>query len=71
MKILAPPRPHDYERRIKSQMLSWAMGKPYHERVCDECCPDFSCCFPELFEKDDAQRWRLYREKYGDDAVTQ
>lgn len=61
---LVPPRPHDYERRMRSQMLSWAMGRPYHEPVADECCPDFSCCIPEMFTEDDAERWRLVRKEY-------
>ena len=68
---LAPPRPHDYDRRSHDQMLHWAMGRPYHERVIDECCPDFSCCYPELLTMDDAERWRQYRERYGDRAVLQ
>jgi len=59
---LAPPRPHDYEQRIMTQTLSWAMGKPYHEGVCDECCPDFSCCISEMFTEDKDERWRIYRE---------
>lgn len=62
--------PHDYEERIRSQTLSWAMGKPYHDRVTDECCPDFSCCYPDLFTADDAERWRHYREKHGSTDTT-
>lgn len=63
---LVPPRPHDYHERAKSQMLSWAMGRPYHEPRNDECCPDFSCCVPELYIDDEAERWRRYREQYAD-----
>lgn len=61
---LAPKPPHDYQRRVRAQTLAWAMGKPYHEPVTDECCPDFSCCIPELFTEDEAARWRLVREEY-------
>lgn len=71
MRDLTPPKPHDYDRRAHDQMLAWAIGKPYHERVNGECCPDFSCCHPEMFETDDAERWRRYRERYGDRAVRQ
>jgi len=57
-----PDLPHDYEKRVMSQTLSWAIGKPYHDTVTDECCPDFSCCVPSLFTRDDSRRWRVYRE---------
>lgn len=54
-----------YQERIRSQDLSWAMGKPYHNNIDDECCQDFSCCHPELFEDDDAKRWAYYHDKHG------
>lgn len=60
--------PHDYKKRADAQLLSWAMGKPYHEPATDECCPDFSCCIPELFEMDEAKRWRHYRDEMGRDV---
>ena len=34
----------------------WARGFPRHNLIDDECCPDFSCCYPDLFEEDDAKR---------------
>ncbi len=54
-----------YADRAKSQFLSWAMGRPYHNEIDDECCPDFSCCYPDLLEKDEAARWRWYCKRYG------
>jgi hypothetical protein len=54
-----------YDDRVKAQMLSWAMGKPYHEPINDECCPDFSCCMPGMFTEDAAERWAQYNEKYA------
>ena len=30
------------------QLQSWLQGKPVHDTVNDQCCPDFSCCVPEL-----------------------
>lgn len=59
-----PPRAPDCEARVRAQLLSWAMGNPYHEPVNDECCPDFSCCVPDLLTEE-TQRWRCYRDKYG------
>jgi len=41
------------------------MGQPYHNNIDDECCPDFSCCHPDLFEKDETKRWAIYRKEHG------
>jgi hypothetical protein len=30
------------------QLTEWVKGNPFHNDVDDECCPDFSCCRPEL-----------------------
>ena len=54
-----------YHERMKSQALAWAQGRPYHEPIDDECCPDFSCCHPDLFTADVTERWRYYHERYG------
>ncbi len=54
--------PQGYLDRVRTQMLSWAMGRPYHNKIDDECCRDFSCCKPELFTQDTADRWRKYKE---------
>jgi hypothetical protein len=54
-----------YRERARIQMLAWAQGRSYHEPVNDECCPDFSCCRPDLFITDAAERWALYHAEYG------
>lgn len=54
-----------YHERAKAQMLAWAQGRSYHEPINDECCPDFSCCRPDLFVSDPAQRWYQYHQQYG------
>lgn len=54
-----------YKERVKAQTLKWAMGQSYHNNIDDECCPDFSCCHPELFEKDETKRWDTFRKEYG------
>jgi hypothetical protein len=60
------PREQDqYRERIRVQTLAWAQGRPYHEPIEDECCPDFSCCHPELLEPDVTARWAYYHEKHG------
>ncbi len=37
-----------YRVRIDEQTQRWLGGKPVHNDVDGECCPDFSCCQPEL-----------------------
>jgi len=54
-----------YKERVKAQTLKWAMGQPYHNNIDDECCPDFSCCQPDLFEQDQAKRWQYYHDHHG------
>lgn len=54
-----------YQARVQSQTLSWAMSHPYHNQTDDECCPDFSCCHPDLFEQDQAKRWSYYHDHRG------
>jgi hypothetical protein len=55
----------EYQDRVRNQTVKWAMGFPYHNNIDNECCPDFSCCQPDLFEMDSVKRWDLYRKKYG------
>jgi hypothetical protein len=30
------------------QLETWLEGNPQHNPTTDECCPDFSCCYPKL-----------------------
>ena len=30
------------------QLDAWVAGNPIHKQDTNECCPDFSCCRPEL-----------------------
>ena len=37
-----------YQDRVRDQINEWVKGNPMHNKVDDECCPDFSCCKPDL-----------------------
>ena len=37
-----------YKERLDQQTLDWVNGKPTHNTIDDECCPDFSCCVNEI-----------------------
>ncbi len=30
------------------QLESWVSGNPQHDYIHNQCCPDFSCCRPDL-----------------------
>lgn len=59
-----------YKDRWRTQTLSWAMGRPYHNKIDGECCMDFSCCFPDMFTEDTEKRWEYYRNKFGHPAMS-
>lgn len=33
---------------VERQLERWVAGDPVHNSETDECCPDFSCCRPDL-----------------------
>ena len=39
----------DYATRCIQQSIKWVNGISEHNRVDDECTPDFSCCEPHCF----------------------
>lgn len=49
-----------YQARSMNQLKDWVNCIPVHNAIDDECCPDFSCCIPELFERDRMKRLKLY-----------
>ena len=62
---MIPSERHQYRERARIQALNWAQGSSRHNEVDNECCPDFSCCNPDLFEADQAARWATYHRLYG------
>lgn len=51
------------DKKIR-QWLLWMNGVSVHDKDWDECCPDFSCCNPEMKVHDFEVRAAL-----GSDAV--
>ena len=49
-------------KSIAEQGKNWIQGEPKHNFVRDECCPDFSCCTPSLFEHDRTKRIEIHNE---------
>lgn len=53
------PEPHERLRYLDlcvQQILAWHNGRRFHHPMTNECCPDFSCCHPELYEQDENKR---------------
>lgn len=38
------------------QLKAWVEGDPEHNDVDSECCPDFSCCRPDLLAPEHERR---------------
>lgn len=39
---------NNYKERNRDQLNKWVNGNSIHNKIDDECCPDFSCCRPDL-----------------------
>lgn len=58
-----------YEESVNHQVKWWAAGYPTHNPVGDECCPDFSCCQPQLLMGEKSRQAFLRVHVSGDDAT--
>lgn len=45
-----------YKERSDNQLEEWAKGNPIHNSIDDECCPDFSCCTPDLLQSEEIRK---------------
>jgi hypothetical protein len=57
-----------YRRRCLAQTEAWVEGFPFHNREDNECCPDFSCCRPDMFTQEKEKRIAALHElqtRYG------
>ena len=45
----------------QKQLEKWVAGESKHNAETDECCPDFSCCRPELLWPEDQRK--LFRDR--------
>lgn len=51
------------------QLELWLAGNPVHNKDRDECCPDFSCCCPELLAPLEARELFIASQKSGNEAL--
>jgi hypothetical protein len=52
-----------YKLRSLAQAEAWVRGESKHNDIDNECCPDFSCCRPDLFIFDRLCRLEIYNEQ--------
>lgn len=55
--------------KCSEQTALWVQGRSIHNTERDECCPDFSCCTPELLAPlEERKRFHL-AELAGDEKL--
>lgn len=55
-ELAHPPELTPYQQRALAQAKQWISGESVHNTIDDECCPDFSCCEPNLFTRNRLSR---------------
>lgn len=58
-----------YCRNTEEQLRWWLEGDSRHNSTLDECCPDFSCCQPELQWGADERKTYVEAYNTGDEQV--
>lgn len=56
-------RTPEYAQALIYQLEQWREGRPIHCDFSDECCPDFSCCRPEMLRPEE------YRREYANEQI--
>jgi hypothetical protein len=58
-------RKEGYFGRRYEQLVNWMSGTSIHNKIDDECCPDFTCCTNLLPDEDDAKKilWDYFMEE--------
>lgn len=42
--------------KVEEQLEEWVKGNSIHNEERDECCPDFSCCKPDLLADEETRK---------------
>lgn len=69
-QVLSEAEQNAINNRILMQLSQWVSGFSFHNGVDDMCCPDFSCCYPEIVTPLEKRQefFKLYKEK-GSEAT--
>lgn len=60
--IVEPHERQKYNDLSVAQLILWHNGDCRHHAMTGECCPDFSCCYPDMYEGDTEKRMDTLRE---------
>lgn len=55
-----------YKERVYIQLEEWVNGNPIHNKIEGECCPDFSCCKPQLLQPEENRKTFMALKIIGD-----
>lgn len=61
IRVKGTPERRAYLAACKHQLSMWLTGVSLHNKVNGDCCPDFSCCHPDMRMPMD-ERAAYYRE---------
>ena len=63
-------RKRGYIKRKYEQLIHWMDGLSLHNKVDDECCPDFTCCANILPDDENAKKlvYEHFMEEYGNEV---
>lgn len=54
--VYCPLHNEEYVATCAGQLEAWVDARSVHNHRFNECCPDFSCCRPELLASEDVRR---------------
>lgn len=54
---------NNYRERCRYQTEEWVKGNAVHNYIDNECCPDFSCCKPELLQPKEIRETFLHAKE--------
>ena len=60
-RVIEPHERQRYRDMTVQQIINWHNGIKHHHPMTGECCPDFSCCYPDMYEQDPDKRVRTMR----------
>ena len=59
----------EYKARSEAQLVEWVKGNSVHNEVDNECCPDFSCCHPDLLADVELRKLFQASDREGRDRL--
>lgn len=55
IRVEGTPERRRYLAACHHQLVLWLGGQSVHNHISGECCPDFSCCHPDMLMPQEAR----------------